>query len=239
MKLLFGTLFLSLATPAVATNTIGTYNRGKMDKSLSLFQIFKSHGELVTSVSPEGFQFGTPEMGDALLRIGSWAQELTHKPLKIGDISIRRGGKMAQHTTHQIGLDADIGYLTASPSNTGHRFKRFHNRFTEVFEKHRKTTGNFDVALNYPLFKKIVDELPVKTILVGCGILNDLKTYDDQQPGSIMKKVRGHALHTDHFHMRLHCPQADKNCSEKWWVKPKSKYLGKKKGPKKNRHHCS
>jgi penicillin-insensitive murein endopeptidase len=63
--------------------------------------------------------WGTPRLLDYLERLASDARALDGWPgLLIGDMSQPRGGPMLTgHTSHQIGLDADI-WLTPMPDRT-------------------------------------------------------------------------------------------------------------------------
>ena len=217
--LLTGLLSLS-SQPATAAQPVGHYNKGSLKRGISLFQIFQRQDRLFHSVSPEGFQYGTKAMQKALHRIASWTVELTGKPLKIGDIAKRKGGKIAQHVTHQTGLDVDLGYLTLNPKKRGHRSGKFHNKFSEIFDRNGQILPNFDPELHHQLFTKIVATLPVKAMFVSCGILESLKTVDAKAGKTITPFLRGHDLHNDHFHLRLSCPKGAKGCSEQWWKNP-------------------
>ncbi len=222
---------LSLFLPVIAfANPIpsGYPNKGTLQQGQALFKLIKEHPDSVVSVSPPEFQYGSAQMGDAILNIGTWAMALQHQPVWIGDISKKQGGQLARHLTHQRGLDADIGYLVHTHKLTGHRAKKFHDRFTEQFGLEGKLGENFDLESNYQLLAHIVQKLDVTSVYVGCGIYDAIETYDKNQPTSIMQHIFAQKGHEDHFHLRLKCPSDAPACSNQWWVDPLKRHKKKK-----------
>ncbi|HAZ13208.1 MAG: hypothetical protein A2X86_16105 [Bdellovibrionales bacterium GWA2_49_15] len=225
-------LFLCLLIPLVSfANPIplGHPNKGRLEFGRNLSRLIKENSEILRSVSPIEFQYGTSQMAAALLEIGTWGSALQRVPVWIGDISKKQGRKLAQHLTHQRGLDADIAYLVHVPKMTGHRFNKFHNRFTEQFGLQGKLGENFDLEANYQLLGHIVAELEVTSVYVGCGIYDALETHDKKQTVSIMKNIFAQKGHEDHFHLRLKCPQGVPQCSNNWWTDPSKTHKKKKK----------
>jgi murein endopeptidase len=78
------------------------FNKGMLLNGKSLFQIFKNNKDFEL-LSPEGYQYGIEEMQKALNKIAQWTKVLEKAPLRIGDISLRKGGILARHITHQMG----------------------------------------------------------------------------------------------------------------------------------------
>lgn len=195
----------------------GFPNRGWLESASDLHALIKGHSDILVSVSPAEFQFGTDELAQVLLKIGAWGTQFTHQPVWVGDTSLRKGGKLALHMTHQRGLDADIAYLVRSHRLSGHRSKKYHDRFTEQFGVGGKGFENFDLESTYQLLGKILREVSVLRIFVGCGIYDALEKYDRGQSASIMAKIFAQKGHEDHFHLRLKCPASAKDCSEDWW----------------------
>ncbi|MEQ1876175.1 MAG: penicillin-insensitive murein endopeptidase [Bdellovibrionia bacterium] len=215
-------VLLLLTTPvAFAIPTpIGHPNKGLLRYGQSLHKLIAGNSEILKSVSPKEYQFGSAEMARVLLAIGNWAKEFKRAPVWIGDISLKPGGKFAKHITHQRGLDADIGYLVREHKLEGHRSKKFHARFTEQFGVNGELSENFDLEANYGLFKRIVSETTYDALYVGCAIYDALEKRDKTEKVSIMDQIYAQKGHEDHFHMRIKCPADRLDCSDKWWRDP-------------------
>lgn len=212
----------------------GHPNKGTLDSALNLSKLIKENKKILASVSPEEFQYGTTQMDNALKSIGNWGLALQGLPVLIGDISKKQGGKIARHLTHQRGLDADIAYLVHAQKKTGHRAKKFHNRFTEQFGMNGKLGDNFALESNFQLFKNIFQNLEVKSIYVGCEIYDALLAFaakEENRPNSIMEHIYAQKGHEDHFHLRLSCPKDAPDCSNKWWTDPTQPPKAKKEHP--------
>lgn len=224
MKVLlpFLSLFIALAVKAVPVPS-GYPNKGTLEMGDNLYKVIKDHPDILHSVSPEEYQYGTTQMADTILSIGTWAKELKHVPVWVGDISKKGGGQLAHHHTHQRGLDVDIAYLVHEHKMKGHRSDKFHDRFTEQFGMHGKLESNFDLESNYTLFQRILNDPGAAKIYVGCGIYDALEAYDQKQSKSIMQHIYAEQGHEDHFHIRLKCPAEATNCTEDWWKDPNAK----------------
>jgi penicillin-insensitive murein endopeptidase len=87
---------------------VGRPNRGRLLNAVELVS-----GEGLTVMSHGGHNFGTRETVRALRDA---AAEVTRNfpggpDLLVGDISRARGGYLRPHRSHQLGLDADLGYF--------------------------------------------------------------------------------------------------------------------------------
>lgn len=224
-------LSISLSVWSAAVPS-GFPNKGALESGENLYQVIKAHSDILRSVSPEEYQYGTTTMADTILSIGTSAKEFKRAPVWIGDISKKGGGKLASHLTHQRGLDADIAYLVHERKTTGHRANKFHDRFTEQFGLRGKLEANFDLESNYKLFERILNDPGAMKIFVGCGIYDALEAYDKTKPQSIMNQIFAEKGHEDHFHLRLRCPAGLTDCSEEWWADP-NKPPSKKKSTRK------
>jgi penicillin-insensitive murein DD-endopeptidase len=208
----------------------GHPNKGTLQSGENLYKVIKDHPDILESRSPEEFQYGTSQMADTLLSIGTWAKEFKRVPVWVGDVSKKEGGQLAQHQTHQRGLDADVAYLVKKHKLSGHRSNKFHDRFTEQFGMNGKLEENFDLESNYKLFGRILNDPGAMKIFVGCEIYEALEAYDKTRPHSIMQHIYAQKGHEDHFHIRLKCPSDVSDCSEDWVENPL--HNAKKKKPK-------
>jgi murein endopeptidase len=220
LRLILKLSFVMSSTTWAAALPSGFPNKGKLESGENLYQVIKNNSEILRSVSPEEYQYGTTQMADTVLSIGTWAKELKRAPAWVGDVTKKGGGKLANHLTHQRGLDADIAYLVRERKTTGHRAQKYHNRFTEQFGLHGKLETNFDLESNYKLFERILNDPGALRIFVGCSIYEALEAYDKTKPKSIMKNIFAEKGHEDHFHLRIRCPAGLNDCSEQWWSDP-------------------
>jgi len=107
-------LFGAVSEPApLAARAIGSYAKGCLAGGVSLPINGPDWQVMRTS---RNRNWGTPRLLDYLERLASDARALDGWPgLLVGDMSQARGGPMLTgHTSHQIGLDADI-WLTPMP----------------------------------------------------------------------------------------------------------------------------
>ncbi|MGD9028173.1 MAG: penicillin-insensitive murein endopeptidase, partial [Methyloceanibacter sp.] len=107
-------LFGSVAGPApLAARAIGGYTKGCLSGGVAL--PINGPDWQVMRVS-RNRNWGAPQLIDYMERLASDAHALDGWPgLLVGDLSQPRGGPMLTgHTSHQIGLDADI-WLTPMP----------------------------------------------------------------------------------------------------------------------------
>lgn len=198
----------------------GFPNRGALTDARNIYKFIKTRRDILKSVSPEAHQFGTDELASALEKMGMWAKEMGMAPMWIGDISFKTGGKLAQHMTHQRGLDVDIAYIVPKHKTFGHRSIRFHNRFTQKWQTMKDVEKDFPLKENYALLKQVVRNLDVGAVYVGCSIYDALEKFDRTQSDSILKRIYAQKGHEDHFHLRMRCPANAKDCDNHWWVDP-------------------
>ena len=107
-------LFGAVTSPApLASRSIGSYAKGCLAGAVSL--PINGPDWQVMRLS-RNRNWGTPQLLDYLERLASDARALDGWPgLLVGDMSQPRGGPMLTgHTSHQVGLDADI-WLTPMP----------------------------------------------------------------------------------------------------------------------------
>lgn len=222
LALLCALLCLSFTSLAHDLSSVpaGHPNKGTLRHARDLHAHIKKFPHALKSASPREFQFGTHFMAIALEKIGSWAIELGHAPVHIGDISLKNGGKLARHLTHQRGLDADIAYLSPEPKTPGHRADRFHNRFLKKWQTPEEVAFDFPLEANYALIKNVIQHLDVAQVFVGCSIFDALEKHDKKQPISILDQITAQKGHEDHFHIRIRCPEELAECSNKWWIDP-------------------
>ena len=140
-----------------------------------------------------------------------------HK-LSIGDISSRKGGKLAQHKSHQSGRDADIGFY----------FKKRPKGYPRTFI--RGNAKNLDVRATWLMLKLFADSRDVEKMFLNYEIQEIFYKYAKKRGMSKRKlkkyfqypngKGASHGImrhdpgHDSHVHVRFRCPKGDKGCKD-------------------------
>jgi len=201
---------------AERAEAVGTIREGKLLHGFNAHS-FLSKNKNVQLVSPEEFQFSTKEIADLINDLAGWVHEKWNRPILVGDMSLKSGGKMASHKAHQNGLDVDVGYLSILEKHSGHRSQKFHNKFPEIFDDSGKLSSNFDKANNFQIFKFLVEHSDIKMILVSCGVKKAFVS-DESLSKAERAKIRSKLLvkpgHEDHFHIRISCPKGNTKCDD-------------------------
>lgn len=154
--------------------------------------------------------YGHPELVDYVETLATQAENAGLGLLPIGDMSQPRGGPMiADHASHQLGLDVDIYFrldLPRLPQRDRDELElpsvvdpvqlRLSPRFGEAqAELLQLAASNSRVARIFvsPLIKQAMCERP-------------------SQDRSFLRKLRPWFGHEDHMHVRLNCPPASPDC---------------------------
>ena len=132
--------------------------------------------------------------------------------LLVGDLSMPRGGPMwPSHSSHQIGLDADI-WLTPMPNRRFSRKERETTSATFMLTKdHLSVNRAVWSDAHVRLIKRATSFREVQRVLVHPAIKKELCRVagKDRAWLSKVRPVRGHNYH---FHIRLRCPPGFSTC---------------------------
>jgi penicillin-insensitive murein endopeptidase len=159
--------------------------------------------------------WGNPRLLDYLERLASDARALDGWPgLLVGDMSQPRGGPMLTgHTSHQIGLDADI-WLTPMPDHILTPEEREDMTATSMLKDPFSVDPAIFTTMQVKLIRRAASYPQVARIFVHPAIKKALC----QQAASVGKntdwlgKVRPWWNHHYHFHVRLSCPPGAEGC---------------------------
>lgn len=126
----------------------------------------------------------------------------------VGDISRERGGYLRPHRSHQLGLDADIGYFYDPPAKW----------YT------RANAENLDRRLTWALLKALISQGGVEYVFMDRSIQNLLRDYAkssgepaDWVDGLFERSDKKDTLfrhtwgHVTHFHVRFLDPVAEES----------------------------
>jgi penicillin-insensitive murein endopeptidase len=132
--------------------------------------------------------------------------------LLVGDLAQPRGGPMLTgHTSHQVGLDADI-WLTPMPDRQLTREEREEMSATNVVATNWK---DIDPAIwtwqHRAVIKAAAEDREVERVLVNPAIKKALcrEAGHDREWLSKVRPVYGHNYH---FHVRIRCPADSPEC---------------------------
>jgi penicillin-insensitive murein endopeptidase len=153
--------------------------------------------------------WGSQFLIDYVERLASDAHALDGWPgLLIGDLSQARGGPMLKgHTSHQVGLDADI-WLTPMPDRILTPEERENMTAVSMLEDPFTVDPEVFTLLHVKLIKRAASYPQVARIFVHPAIKKALceQASEAGKDKSWLAKVRPWWNHHYHFHVRLSCP---------------------------------
>jgi len=206
-------LFGSATEPApLASRAIGSYAKGCLAGGVSL--PINGPDWQVMRLS-RNRNWGTPRLLDYLERLASDARALDGWPgLLVGDMSQPRGGPMLTgHTSHQVGLDADI-WLTPMPDHILTPQEREDMSAVSMLKDPFTVDPTIFTLMQVKLIRRAASYPQVARIFVHPAIKKALCQMAGQvgKDRSWLAKVRPWWNHHYHFHVRLACPPGMKGC---------------------------
>ena len=204
-------LFARKVLPAkMPTRVIGFYSRGciagaeQMPVNGDTWQVMR--------VS-RNRNWGHPDLIALLERLSAKAHKDGWRGLLVGDMSQPRGGPMITgHASHQVGLDADVR-LTPMPD---HRLSREDREEMSAVDGVRPRPDDIDAHVWTPAHLAVIRDAPrldsrVQRIFVNPAIPKAL-CREAKGDRSWLSKVRPWWGHDYHFHIRMMCPESNKEC---------------------------
>jgi penicillin-insensitive murein endopeptidase len=206
-------LFGSAIAPApLAARSIGGYAKGCLAGGVSL--PINGPDWQVMRLS-RNRNWGNPRLLDYLERLASDARALDGWPgLLVGDMSQPRGGPMLTgHTSHQIGLDADI-WLTPMPDHILTPQEREDMSAVSMLKDPFSVDPTIFTLLQAKLIRRAASYPQVARIFVHPAIKKALCQMAPQmgRDRAWLGKVRPWWNHHYHFHVRLACPPWMEGC---------------------------
>jgi hypothetical protein len=145
---------------------------------------------------------------DAVLR--AWPQLEPHaRPLLVGNMSLRKGGPLKPHQTHQSGRDVDLGYPQLEDGDEPYNWRDMDARNLDVRRTWRllhllEATGEVDVVFMDRSLQQLLYEYAVENNLLSA---EDLAAWLEfpRPVGDGSAKVQHVPGHVDHLHVRFTC----------------------------------
>jgi penicillin-insensitive murein endopeptidase len=156
--------------------------------------------------------WGHPNLVQFLERLADKGSKRGWRGLLVGDLSQARGGPMLTgHTSHQVGLDADI-WLTPMPNRELTLREREEMSATMVVAADRKDVDpNVWTPAYTAIIKAAAQDSLVERIFVNAAIKKALCREAGSDRGWL-HKVRAYWGHDYHFHVRISCPDDSPDC---------------------------
>jgi penicillin-insensitive murein DD-endopeptidase len=204
-------LFGRRTTPArLDTRTIGFYAKGCLAGGIAL----PINGQTwqVMRLS-RNRNWGHPMLVDFLEKLAAQAPKTGWRGLLVGDMSQPRGGPMRTgHASHQVGLDAEI-WLTPMPDRELTRQEREEMSATMIVREDRRDVDpNVWTPAHLNVIKAAAQSPQVNRIFVNAAIKKALCREAGSDRGWL-GKVQPWWGHDFHFHVRMHCPSGEHECT--------------------------
>lgn len=156
--------------------------------------------------------FGHPEMIDYLIDLSQTATQLGWAGLYIGDISQPRGGPMTSgHSSHQIGLDADIWMLPPRRLDLSRQEREDISSVPVRSADQRSVTEHWTKS-HAALMQAAASDPRVDRIFVAAAVKIEMCKTATRADRKWLQKIRPIYGHDTHFHVRLKCPQGARHC---------------------------
>ena len=211
------TLFGAATSPApLAPRAIGSYSRGCLAGGIAL--PIDGPGWQVMRLS-RNRNWAHPLLVAYLGRLAKDARAIGWPGLLIGDLAQPRGGPMLTgHSSHQIGLDADI-WLTPMPNRRLTRSERENMTAISMLRDPLNVDRKLWTLRHTRLIALAASYSDVERIFVHPAIKQALcdQTGRDR---AWLSKVRPWWGHYYHFHVRMACPPGNASCKGQPEVAP-------------------
>jgi penicillin-insensitive murein DD-endopeptidase len=194
----------------LAARAIGFYARGCLAGAVALPINGKTWQVMRLS---RNRNWGHPNLVAFLERLADKGPKVGWRGLLMGDMSQARGGPMLTgHTSHQVGLDADI-WLTPMPERNLSREEREEMSATQVVAADKL---DVDPGIWTPghvgIIRAAAEDPIVERIFVNAAIKKALCRDAGPTDRSWLRKVRPWWRHDYHFHVRIKCPADSPDC---------------------------
>jgi len=204
-------LFARKPTAAsMQARSIGFYTRGCLAGGVALPINGKTWQVMRLS---RARNWGHPDLVAFMERLAEKVPKVSNWPgLLVGDMAQARGGPMLTgHTSHQVGLDADI-WLTPMPKTPLSREEREEMSATDVVAANKKDVDpKIWTASHFAVIKTAAEDPKVERIFVNAAIKKAL-CREAGKDRAFLHKVRPWWGHNYHFRVRMGCPAGSPEC---------------------------
>ena len=217
-KILAKKIFGNFTSPTqLSSESVGKYNRGCLNGGVEL----PIKGETWQHInSKRGRNWGHPTLIDFTKELSVKATRFGWKGLYIGDLGNPRGGPTPYgHAAHQTGLEVDIKFkkpkslnLSIKDSHNDHRYGKPSFKELNVVAKNQKNVNSNWTQEHMDILKTAAKDKRVNKIFVNAAIKVWMCKNAGSEDRSWLMKIRPERGHSEHFHVRLKCPEGSANC---------------------------
>ncbi|MFC7705864.1 penicillin-insensitive murein endopeptidase [Plastorhodobacter daqingensis] len=195
----------SAHTPAA----IGSYAKGC---AAGLMQLPESGPYWQAMRLSRNRNWGHPEMVQFLVDLSYTASLLGWPGLYIGDISQPRGGPMTSgHSSHQIGLDADIWMLPPRRLDLSRAEREQISSISVRTDDQRSINRNW-TPVHHEILRRAAGDPRVDRVFVAAAVKIEMCRTATAADTPWLQKIRPIEGHNTHFHVRLKCPADSASC---------------------------
>jgi penicillin-insensitive murein endopeptidase len=200
--------------------SLGAPNRGKLEGGVQL-----QNSQNLHRTSPSR-AFGLPQLVRAMEHAAAAVVRKHKGPrMLVGDLSMRKGGFLGAHKSHQSGRDVDIAFYAVNSRGKPVTL----NRFVPFDGSGRARDGSrlqFDDARNWTMMEDLLEssEVTVRYLFITSELRERLLAHAARK--RVSRELYGRAAaalmspddadpHENHFHLRISCPGGPKgSCVE-------------------------
>lgn len=139
----------------------------------------------------------------------------------VGDLSSKHGGPLAGHRSHQSGRDADVGFYLRNESGK----QVVLNQFVRI-DGEGRVIGHrgvyFDDERNWQLVRSWLRDTRagISHVFVAAHVRNRILKYArssnarekyHDEAAKLLHQPRNSSVHDDHYHVRITCPERQKD----------------------------
>jgi penicillin-insensitive murein endopeptidase len=139
----------------------------------------------------------------------------------VGDLSAKKGGPLAGHRSHQSGRDADVGFYLSNENGQ----QVVLDQFVRI-DGEGKVIGKrgvyFDDERNWQLVRSWLRDTRagISHVFVATHVRNRILRYAraskardrfHDAAAKLLHQPRNAAVHDDHYHVRITCPEKQKD----------------------------
>jgi penicillin-insensitive murein DD-endopeptidase len=156
--------------------------------------------------------WGHPKLIEFLERLGANAKKVGWNGLLVGDMAQPRGGPMISgHTSHQIGLDADIWFMPMPDHELSREEREMDGGVNMAAPDGLGVDHSVWTPTRTALVKAAAEDPEVTRIFVNAAIKKEMCS-EAGSDRDWLSKVRPWWGHAEHFHIRIACPADSHDC---------------------------
>lgn len=178
--------------------------------------------EAFRAAAEGGYLLGTTRLVGMVVRVARSLASRGQAPLRVGDLSAPRGGRVQRHHSHRNGRDVDLLYFVRDAATDQPVMSEGFVRFNRLGDSVSWPTPlRFDTPRNWQLIEALLHEREAAVLRVFCAawLRRMLLDYGRAagRPAWVLERAEqvlaqpGDSLpHDDHFHVRVACTPGER-----------------------------